>query len=355
VGLPQVNILFKQLAASAIQRGLRGIVTLLLKDAAAVAGVYEILSSTDIPSGLSATNKGQIERALIGGVNAPLKLLVRVGDSAVELDWTASLAWAETVKFDYLAIPGVLSADLATVTSWVETQRQNGKRIKAILPNHAADREFIINFTTDQIVVNGVTFTAAEYCSRIAGLIAGTPLNMATTFQPLPEVESTESYTKTQLDTAIDNGEFVIYHDGEKVKVARGVNSLKTTTVDKGASFKKIKIVDILDLYFTDVTKTISDNYIGKYPNSYDNKVLLLTAIHAYHGQLEADQLFDSNVNTVEIDIEANRTYLEGQGIVTTNMTEEEIKTANTGDQVFIKSNIKPLDAMEDISMKAYL
>lgn len=351
MGLPKVNILFKQLAASAIQRGTRGIVALLLKDTGAL-GTYTITTAADIPEGLSVNNKKQIELALIGGQNAPLKILARVGNEAT---WTAGLTWLETVKFDYLAIPEVIAGDLAAIYTWLGNQRSNGKMVKAILPSAAADKEYVINFTTSTIVNNGVTYTAAQYCSRIAGLIAGTPLNIATTFQPLPEVTSVRSYTKAELDTAIDNGEFVIYHDGDKVKVARGVNSFKTTTADKGNSFKKIKIVDILDVIYTDITKTISDNYIGKYPNSYDNKVLLLTAIHAYFSQLEADQLLDIGMNTVGIDIDAQKIFLQGLGTDVSGMSDEQIKLANTADQVFIKANIKPLDAMEDITMKAYM
>jgi hypothetical protein len=350
MGLPQVNILFKKLAANAVERGNRGIVALLLKDTAGL-GTFEITNTTEIPVALNATNKKQLELALIGAVNSPLKVIFRVGNEA---NWNTGLAWLETVKFDYLAIPEIVAGDLASLYTWLGNQRSNGKMIKAILPSAAADKEYVINFTTGSIVSGGTTYTAAQYCARIAGLIAGTPLTMATTFQPLPEVTSVQSYTKTQLDTAIDNGEFVIFHDGEKVKVARGVNSFKTTTVDKTVSYKKIKIVDILDLIFTDITKTISDNYIGKYPNGYDNKVLLLTAIQGYFRQLEADQLLDVDMNSVGIDIAAQKLFLQSQGVDVSKMTDEQIKVANTADQVFILGNIKPLDAMEDITMKVY-
>lgn len=351
MGLPQVNILFQKLAASAVERGTRGIVALLLKDTAGL-GTYEILSSADIPAALSASNKKQIEFALIGGVSRPQKVIVRAGN---EVDWTAGLSWLETVKFDYLAIPEVVAGDLAALYTWLENQRANGKMVKAVLPSAAADKEYVINFTTNNIFSGGSTYTAAQYCARIAGLITGTPLSIATTFQPLPEVTSVRSYTRDELDTAIDNGEFVIFHDGERVKVARGVNSFKTTTADKGTSFKKIKIVDILDLIYTDITKTISDNYIGKYPNNYDNKTLLITAIQAYFRELEAEQLLDAGVNTAGVDVEAQKTFLQSQGTDVSKMTDEQIKEANTADQVFIRANIKPLDAMEDISMKAYL
>ena len=69
------------------------------------------------------------------------------------------------------------------------------------------------------------------------------------------------------MDEAIDGGEFILYHDGEKVKVGRGVNSLQTTTADRGEQCKKIKIVEAMDLMKRDITTTMQDSYIGKYAN----------------------------------------------------------------------------------------
>ncbi len=351
MGLPQVNIVFKTLGTTAIQRGERGIVALLLKDTAGL-GTYTVTNATEIPSALSAANKKQIELALIGGQNTPNKVIVRAGNEAT---WSEGLAFLETVLFNYLAIPEIAEADKATVTSWVASQRQNGKMVKAILPNHAADKEYVVNFATDDIVVDDVTYTTQEYCSRIAGLIAGTPLSISTTFQPLPEVESVQSYTKSELDAAIDAGKFVIYHDGSKVKVARGITSLTTTSSDKGEDFKKIKVVDILDLWYSDVKTTLEDNYVGKYANSYDNKVLLIQAIKAYNEQLEADNLLDPGKNTVGIDLDQQKIYLQSIGQPVDKMSEQQIKEANTRDKVFLLSLVKPLDAIEDINMNVLI
>jgi len=351
MGLPQVNIVFQTLGSSAIQRGERGIVALLLKDTVGL-GIYNILSAADIPTTISAANQQYIKFALQGGQNAPLRIIVRVGNEA---NWTAGQTWLETQKFDYLAIPEVVAGDLSGLYTWIAAQRTNGKMVKAVLPNAAADKEYVVNFTTGTIIVGGTTYTTAQFAPRIAGLLAGTPLQIASTFQPLPDVTSVQSYTKTALDTAIDNGEFVIFHDGEKVKVARGVNSFKTTSANKGNQFKKIKIVDILDQIYTDITKTISDNYIGKYPNNYDNKVLLLTSIQSYFQQLEQANILDKEMNIIEIDIVAQRTYLQSKGIDVTKMTDNDIKIANTDDKLFFRSNVKALDAMEDTSINIYL
>jgi len=352
MGLPEINIVFKELAASAIQRGERGIVALLLKDTA-VPGTTVLTSVTDIPEGLTDANKEQIQLAFIGGQNAPVKVVIHVFDGTTKT-LTDALNALEGVKFDYLVYPEIAEDEKDTITTWLGEQRANRKMVKAVLPNHPADKEYVINFTTDQIQVGDKTYTPAQYCSRIAGLICGTPLQISTTFQPLPEVDSVRSYTKAELDTAIDNGELVIYHDGEKVKVARGVTSFKTTTPTKGETWKKIKKVDILDLIVTDITKTVSDNYVGKYPNNYDNKMLLLSAIKAYQKGLERDELLDEG-SVAEIDVEAQKQYLITKGVDVDKMNEQEIKEVNTDDQVFIKMTQKVLDAMEDVTIQAYI
>ena len=81
--------------------------------------------------------------------------------------------------------------------------------------------------------------------------------------------------SKTQFDTAVDSGQLVLMNDGEKVKIARAVNSLVTLTADKPADFQKCKIVDIMDLEHNDIKKTYNDNYVGKVPNDYNHKCLL--------------------------------------------------------------------------------
>ena len=72
----------------------------------------------------------------------------------------------------------------------VKTMRDSKRmKVKAVLPNIAADHEGIINFTTGDIVVGDKTYTAGQYCSRIAGILAGTPLNVSSTYFVLSEVD----------------------------------------------------------------------------------------------------------------------------------------------------------------------
>ncbi|MEG1829848.1 MAG: phage tail sheath C-terminal domain-containing protein, partial [Niameybacter sp.] len=85
-------------------------------------------------------------------------------------------------------------------------------------------------------------------------------------------------------------------------------------------------------------------------PNSYDNKCVRITAIQAYLDQLMLEGILDIDFkHVVEIDVEQQRNYLKSIGIAVDTMKDLDIKKANTRDKVFLKSQIKILDAIEDI------
>lgn len=385
MGAPSMDIQFIERAITAVTRGERGIVLLWVKDSLPAAAVNPatIILSSDIPSGLSDTTVEQIKLAMIGYTNAPKKVLVYgMGISedaetvAVDAGYKKAMEVSETVKFDYLAIPTVeTDGKTQEVASWVKSMRDNKrKKIKAVLPKIEADHEGIINFTTDRNVKtetvtekNGtktavdIVYTAEQYCARIAGLIAGTPLTFACTYAPLTELS--DCTRLTDIDTPVDNGEFIVFYDGEKVKVVRGVNSFVTTADGKGDSFKKIKIVEAMDMINDDIIKTAQDSYLGRYANSYSNKCLLISAISGYFAQLKRDGIISSY--SVSLDAEAIRTYLKSKGLKATledgtikevdECSDEEIITADTGSFVFLTGNVKILDAIEDIKMPIYI
>lgn len=173
---------------------------------------------------------------------------------------------------------------------------------------------------------------------------------MSATYFVLPEVQDCTRMKKAEMDSAINEGKLILFYDGEDIRIARGVNSLKTITSDKGEQQKKIKIIDIMDTMQADITRTVSNDWIGKVANTYDNKCLLVSAIQNYLDNLVKQNVLSSA--TVEIDIEANKEYLEAAGYDTTEMSSDDLKKANTGDSVFLKASIGIVDAIEDIIME---
>lgn len=351
---PGINISFTEKASTAVKRGERGIIAMLLRDSLPAGNkVVEIVREKDIPKTFSAASIRQIKNARKGYINPPKKVIVYClptgsGDSDGTDGYTEALDALEVVPFHYLVAPSCATdGQTETIAAWVGEMRENGKMIKAVLPNTAADKEYIINYTTESVTdADGNTYTAEEYCSRIAGLIAGTPMTISCTYAPLAELTDCTRLGRQERKVAMDKGQFILYHDGEKVKVYAGVTSLVTLTGEKGEQFQKIKIVDAMDMISEDIRRTAEDNYIGKYANSYDNKCVLISGITSYLKGLGKAVVSDYSV---EIDIEANRTFLEEHGTDTAEMSDDEVKQAPTGNKAYLSAVVKLLDAMEEI------
>ena len=299
IGLPSVIVEFKQKASTAIQRGNTGIVALVLRDSNA-QGLHNIKGTYDIPSNLSEANKKYINLTLLGNVTAPSKVVAYVVGEETELN--DALDYLETVDFNYLVVPAIKENERTVVKTFIEKMRNDIKvRVKAVMKLDA-DYEGIINSTNTATMVEG-EINVDEFCCVMAGLIAGTPLSQSVTYAVPKNVLDIPSKTKAEAETKVKNGELILVKEMGKVRVARGVNSLKTTTAEKGDLFQKIKLVDTMDLIHNDIRKTCIDTYIGKVVNNYDNKCILMTAISSYFEELAKDQLIEKDFK-VDIDID---------------------------------------------------
>lgn len=343
MGLPIIDISFKQLAKTSVIRSQRGIVALILKDTAKTS--LTVFDEGDIPSSLTKENQGLIKDVLKGSPNK-IELYVLGSDSEI----SEALTYFEGVEFNLMCMPSAETSDVTAIKAFIKKMNDVVKyKCDAIIANDKADSEAIINYTAKNIVVGGESVTTANHSARIAGLIEGTPLHQSITFATLSDVDAIENLTKEQADTRIDNGELILVREMGKVRVARGVNSLTTLTDTKGNAFQKIKLRKTLNLIHNDLRRVIVEKYIGKVPNNYDNKCILITEIKNYLEELENEQLIEK-VSYVGIDLEAHKKWLKDNTNLDVNsMTEQEIKEANTQSNVFLAISLKTLDAMEDI------
>ena len=351
--MPSINIAFQQAASTALARSQKGTVALILRDAALADKTYSLTAPSQLPTALGAANQAAVRRAFIGYVKPPKKVLLYITDvDDVIIAGCAALNWLATQQFDYLAGPADLTAtEAGVIKTWITTQRSDNYAIfKAVLAGLAADSEAIVNFAAGGIDIGETDkLTAAAYCGRMAGLLAGTPMSISATYAPLAEVRDVDRLTEAALDAAVGTGQLVLFWDGEKVKTGRAVNSL-TTVTGKSDEWKKIKIVELLDMVQHDLRAAIDDGYIGKYANTYENKLLLVTAITNYLRSLARDGLILENF-TCGIDVDAQQAWMEEQGTSTVDMSEQEIKEAGTGTHVFLTVSIHPVDAIEDVDV----
>lgn len=368
-GLPQVLINFRTQGTTAIKRSARGIVVMILHDGGKnEIQQFRISDTTDIPDEILSAKSVELVKLCLKGT--PLRVLLYVIPEAgteVEQDGHLTdqndvLDLIQSVKWNWVCNPTSTGTEQADLSSWVVAQRNNKRKtFKAVCAKQAADHEGIVNFCTDDIVAeNGTdengdpvytTYNAVQYTARIAGILAGLALDRSATYFSLTEVQSVESYT--DIEERIDKGQLLLFdeQDGNGVKIARACNSLITFTTDKGEDFRYIKIIEALDLITDDVRDTFKKYYVGKVINDYNHKMLFITAVLVYFDEIKGNVLDRDGKNTVDIDEQAQLNYAKLKGEKTEDMSAMEIRKYNTGTKVMLAGNVKPVNAMEDLTI----
>ena len=351
MGLPTINFRLEKAAQTVAARISQGNVALIVRDANAT-GVYAIYQESDIPAALSASNIAYIKRALIGYINRPAVVYVAVIASNATID--KGFNALKTYSYDYLAGPSnISSADATALANMVIESRELRYIGKGVLPNTASDNEAIINFVAAGIKSGATAFTTAEYCSRIGGILAGTPADCSATYAQLPELTAVDAIEDP--DAAVDAGKFILIDDGRRIKTGRAVTSKVTLADNEPKGLKKIKMTAAIDLIRYYAVTTIEDEYQGKCANSYDNKCVLLTAIRGYLQTLEANDVLRRGSSSVALDPAATRAFLvtadPDNAAKYKAMADAQIIKQDTGSHVFLRLTGYVLDAMEDFDI----
>ncbi len=355
-GLPVLKIAFEKAAAEVANRSKKGNVALFVRDAAS-QGVHQLTSSSMIPSDLGSDNKAHIMTAFEGsdrGLPNLVTLVVIDTDSSDTTALEGGLKAIEKYPIDYLAGPkDVTDDEMAKLVAWVKAQRAIYRPVKLVKPWKTAgsDDMGIIDLDETGMMNAAGEVTAAEYCARMAGILAGIPMGMSATYAALPELTAVTDRTTEEQETAIKAGKLILIHDGLQAKIARAVNSLTTIPPEGKQDWSRIKIVEGMDLISYYLRTTIENEYLGRYPNTYDNKQILVTAISDYFRYLERAGVLSAGESYAEVDYERQLLWLNSQGVDTSGMTRKEILEYQTGSWVFIRCGGRLVDAMEDFEV----
>ncbi len=239
------------------------------------------------------------------------------------------------------------------ITDLVKAQRKAYKPVKLVRPYGSAgsdDMGIIEVDETDMKDKDGVV-TAAEFCARLAGILAGIPVSMSATNVAIPELTQVTKRSKEEQEAAIKAGKLILIHDGIQAKIARAVNSLTTIPTGGSEDWSKIKIAQGMDTISYYLHSTIDSSYVGRYANTYDNKQLLVAAIQDYLTYLEAANVLASGSSFVEVDYDGQLKWLTDNKVDTSGMTRQQVLEAQTGSWVFLRCGGRLVDAMEDFTI----
>lgn len=361
LGLPTMRLIFENATAALLTRAKKGVVGVMVRDTKAL-GIHTLTDEKQIPSTLGEANRAYVSRAFAGSSlgRATKVVLVVFSTAAAESGSTAPtiktpLMLLNGKSVDYLAGPhDATEAEVTTIKDFVVAYREKNPTLQAVLPNCAANDRGIINYTST-VHVGDKVLSPAQYCSRIAGALAGIPTTSSCTNLRLDEVTAVESIAtadKTEEEAqnaAIAAGQLIVVHDGTKAVIARGVNSYVTLKPGEKDALKKIKVTEGEGLVSYYSNQAIDEAWKGIKINSYDNRALLIVELRLMYKKLEQQGIFLPNTSGAEIDVEAQRKYMEDKGVDTSNMDDQAVKTYEDLDtHVFWRGYGIFADCMED-------
>lgn len=340
MGMPEIIVAFKKQAEQIAN--LRGTVCIIVKETETKYKEYR--KTKDIKENdFKPENIKYIKMTMEDKVG---KCIV-VG--AVDVD--TAIGIIKEKKFRYLAMPQAEEGDITKLVAFNKKRRtETSKKFKFVAANQKADYEGVINWTgEDTIRKDGTAVTAQEYTCKIAGVLAGLPVNQSATYYVLDDLKSCTN--KEDADTCVNNGEIFCVDDGEKIKLSRAVNSKTTLKQDESKELKKIKIVDGMDILEDTITTNFEDYYVGKVDNTYDNKMLYYSAVtnKLFKDLAKKGILAKDYENICEMDYESQRDYLEKESIDTEEMEEMDIRKYPTDTKVFAMARVRFIDCMEDL------
>lgn len=183
---------------------------------------------------------------------------------------------------------GVVATDSTTLglyAAFAERMRDEvGVKFQVVLYNKAGDYEGVVNVKNK---VNDSGASAASLVYWVTGAIAGCEVNASNTNLKYDgEYDVDVDYTQKQLESAIAGGEFTLHRVGSDIRVLKDINSLVTTTQDKGDIFKNNQTIRVIDQIATDIASIFASKYLGVVQNDADGRASLWSDIAYEHQQL---------------------------------------------------------------------
>ena len=198
---------------------------------------------------------------------------------------------------------GCLSEEVAVSGLYVEYAKRlrdkQGVKLQVVVYNNAADYEGVVNVKTTA----EESTTAVIYW--VTGVIAGCEINKSNTNKTYDgEFSIIADYTQSQLEESIEKGEFVLHKVGDEIRVLVDINSLVSTTEEKGEDFKSNQTIRVLDQIATDVSSVFNTKYLGKIANNESGRTSLwndVATLFKEYQQIQAIENFEDTDISVAI------------------------------------------------------
>lgn len=302
--LPGSYINFVNASKASSTVGERGTVAIALPLAKSAGTIIEITRPEFVKNCKELTGKEYTSKDV-----APLREIfchatkVYVYDLGSDGTVAEAVAAFEPYDFNILCAYTSTAQDVTAYITQIKSWRDDmGKKCQLVVYNQTSpDYEGIINVVSTVSDDGADAFALAAW---VAGAEAGCAINESCTNMKYDgEYTIATNKTQTQLEACITSGQIAFHNVYGEVRLLEDVNSLTTTSADKGDDFKSNQTIRVIDQIANDIAKLFNTKYLGKIPNNASGRVSLWADIVAHHRQLEEIQAienFDATLVTVE-------------------------------------------------------
>lgn len=346
---PEISVIFKTLATTAIQRSALGILCIILKDETQTEKVVTIKTIDDLDETKWEEKSIKLIK-LAMQTYSPNKIIVRVQGSSEQI--ADCLKDVKNRKINWLACPTASQEEDTTIVTWVKqvfgttTISKTVKYVSSFADK--SDHVAIVELANEGTYKSKLgDFTAQEYTVAVAGMLCGLPLNRSADnliMQDLIQVDEVEAAL----------GKFSLYNDDGAVRVNMAVNSKTTFDSTWKSDTRFIKIVEGMCIVCDDIRDTFKNYWQGIYINDYDNKMNFCSNVNkVYFKELQPNVLNADYDNKIEIDLEAQKKAIVLDGRYDPNdMSELEILKFGTGADVYLSGDVMFANTMVNLSLE---
>lgn len=351
---PKIEVIFRQLAASLLERSERGYAILIIRDDTE-GETYKLYNQlAEIEADAEAYTEANLQYLRdVYAVKTPYRTaVVRIAADGKMADATPIIE--KNIATGWVTVAGGTADDMTALRSWIGSMSKANKTYKAVLHGlNAPDLMRAVNFTNETVTFadKRETCPGIEYLPTLAGILAACNVERGCT--NLKCTNLTAAAPVDDEEKAVQDGQFILTNATDGVYVLLGINSMTTTNGStQTEDMKYIETVEAMDLILDDIRTTWKTEYMGKYKNLLDNQMLLISAIKGYFRDLGTENILDPNYdNTAAVDTDAQRAaWLASDKSEAADWTDAKVREMSFKRDVYLAGDIKILGAMSNLT-----
>ena len=243
-------------------------------------------------------------------------------------DHTDYLAAIELFDFHTIALASEDPTLKSVYVSFAKRLRDDeGQKIQAVVAKYpAADYEGVIGVKNGVVLADGTKITAEQATAWVAGATAAAQMNESLTYQAYDDaVDVDERFTNSQIEAAINNGDFLFTPNNGRAVVETDINTFTSFSPTKRRHFSKNRVLRVLDGIANDFKRIFEEFYIGKVDNNPDGRNLFKGECIKYMETLQ-------DINAIQ--------NFDAQNDV-------QVREGDESDSVYADVWVQPVDSME--------